>query len=99
MFDDAFAEGEPALVGLGFVVGSFGGEDIRGTEVRAEGFGDDGPTHEFGDGEEAEELLFLRDEGVAGVGVDAVQEVGLFVVVRGKEDVIDDSLEDLETGC
>lgn len=62
----------------------------------AEALGDDGPAHEFGDGEGFEELLLVGDEGVAGVGVYAVEEVGLFVVVRGEEDVIDDSLEDLK---
>ena len=60
--------------------------------------GDDGPPHEFGDGEEFEELGFWRDEGVAGVGVDAVEEVGLFVVVGGEDHIVDYSLENLD-GC
>ena len=100
VFDDAFAEVLPALVGFG--VGGVGGgggggrvEDVGGAEVGAEFLGDDGPAHEFGDGEEFEELGFRGDEAVAGVGVDAVQEVGLFVVVGGEDDVVDDSLEDL----
>jgi hypothetical protein len=42
--------------------------------------------HNFGGGEEAEELLFAGEFGVAGVGFNAVEEVGLFVVVRGEED-------------
>ena len=41
-----------------------------------------------------QELGFVGDLGVARVGVDAVQEVGLLVVVRGEEDVVDDALED-----
>lgn len=41
-----------------------------------------------------EEALLFGDEGVAGVGVDAVEEVGLFVVVRGEDDVVDYSLQD-----
>ena len=41
----------------------------------AEFFGDNGPAHKFGDGEKFEKLLFERDEGVARVGVDAVEEV------------------------
>lgn len=61
----------------------------------AKALGNDGPAHEFRDGEGSEELLLVGDEGVAGVGVDAVEEVGLFVVVGGEEDIIDDSLEDL----
>lgn len=62
----------------------------------AEAFGDYRPAHEFGDGEGFEQLLLVGDERVAGVGVDAVEKVGLLVVVRCEENVIDDSLEDLE---
>ena len=95
MLDDAFSEILPA--GESFRVGWVwgGGKDVRGTEVRAETLGDDGPAHEFRDGEGFEEGLFFGDEGVAGVGVDAVEEVGLFVVVGGEEDEEDYSLEDL----
>lgn len=57
--------------------------------------GDEGPPHELGDGEEFEEGGFLRDESVSGFGVDAVEEVGLFVVVRCEDNVEDDPLEDL----
>lgn len=39
-------------------------------------FGDNGPAHEFRDGEEFEELLFKGYQGVAGIRVDAVKEVG-----------------------
>ena len=64
VLDDAFAEVLPAVVGL--VVGGEGGrggrgggvEDVGGAEVGAEFRGDDGPAHEFGDGEEFEELGF-----------------------------------------
>ncbi len=95
VFDDALAEILPACLGLG-VFGVFGGgEDVGGAEVGAEAVGDDGPAHDFGDGEGFEEFFFYGDEGVADVGVDAVEEVGLFVVVGGEEDVVDDSLEDL----
>lgn len=62
----------------------------------AKSLGDDGPAHEFRDGEGFEELLLVGDEGVAGVGVDAVEEVGLFIVMRGEKDIVYDSLEDLE---
>lgn len=55
--------------------------------------GDVGPVHDLMGGEEAEELLFAREFGVAGVGLDAMEEVGLFVVVGGEEDVPGDALE------
>lgn len=95
VFDDALAEVLPALMGFGVGVGGGGVEDVGGAEVGAEFLGHDGPAHEFGDGEEFEELGFRRDEVVARVRVDAVQQVGLFVVVGGEDDVVDDSLEDL----
>ena len=59
----------------------------------AEALGDDGPAHELGDGKGFEQLLLVGDEGVSGVGVDAMEKVGLLVVVRGEEDVVDYSLE------
>ena len=58
--------------------------------------GNNRPAHEFRDSEGFEELLLIKHEGVAGVGVDTVEEVRLLVIVRGEEDVIDDSLEDLD---
>jgi len=72
-----------------------GVEDVCGAEVGAEALGDDGPAHEFGDGEGFDEVALLGDERIAGVGVDAVEEVGLFIVMGGEEDVEDYSLEDL----
>lgn len=97
VLDDALAQIEEAGVGLGVFGRGCVGEDVGGAEVGAKFLGDDGPTHEFGDCEKFEELGFGGDEGVAGVGVDAVEEVGLFVVVGRKDDVEDYSLEDL--GC
>lgn len=61
----------------------------------AKSLGNDGPTHKFRDGESFEQLLLAGDEGVAGVRIDAVEEVGLFVVVGGEKDIVDYSLEDL----
>lgn len=58
-------------------------------------FGNNGPTHEFGNGEEFQELLFERDEGVAGIGIDALEEVGLFVIVGGEDYIVNNSLENL----
>lgn len=95
VFDDALAEVLPTGVGFRiFLVRGRGrgGEDVGGAEVGAEAFGDDRPAHEFRDGEGLEQLLLVGDEGVAGVRVYAVEKVGLLVVVRCEEDVVDDSL-------
>lgn len=95
MFDNAFAQILPA--GACFRInGSRGGrENVSGTEVRTEFFGDDGPPHEFGYGEEFEELGLWGNESVAGISMDAVEEVGLLVVVRRKNDIVNYSLENL----
>ena len=98
MLDNALAEVLPALVGFGVGFGGGGVEDVGGAEVGPKFLGDDGPAHQFRDGEEFDELGFGWNEAVAGVGVDAVEEVGLFVVVSGEDDVIDNSLEDLRRG-
>ena len=95
VLDDAFSEILPAGLSFGVVFVGDGGEDVGGAEVVAEAVGDDGPAHEFGDGEGLDEFSFFGDEGVASVGVDAVEEVGLLVVVGGEEDEEDYSLEDL----
>ena len=97
VLDDAFAEVEVAGMGFGVFGRGHVGEDVGGAEVGAKFLGDNGPAHEFGDGEEFEELGFGRDEGIAGVGMDAVEEVRLLVVVGGEDDVKDYSLEDLGT--
>lgn len=73
MLDDALAEIHVAVVGFGIIGGGRGVEDVGGAEVRAVFLGDDGPTHEFRDGEEPEEGRFSGDEGIAGVEVDAVE--------------------------
>ena len=62
----------------------------------AEFLGNDRPPHEFRDGEGFEKLLLVGDKRVADVGVYAMEKVGLLVVVRGEENVVDDSLEDLK---
>lgn len=63
--------------------------------MRTKQLGDFGPAHEFVDGEELEELGFEGDLGVARIAEDAVQEVGLLIVVGGEDHVVDNSLEDL----
>ena len=72
-----------------------GGEDVSAAKVRTIFLRDNGPSHKFRDGEEFEELGFSRDEVVTGIEVNAVKEVGLFVIVWGEDNKIDYSLEDL----
>jgi hypothetical protein len=50
------------------------------------------PSHEFVNGEELEELGIKWYLGISGISVNAVEEVGLFVVVGGENDIVDDSL-------
>ena len=38
-----------------------------------EALGDHGPAHELGDGEGLEEFFLFGDEGIAGIGVNAVE--------------------------
>ena len=96
MFNDALSKILPSCVSLGVFRILGRRENVCGAEMGPEALGDDGPAHEFGDGEGLEEFFLFGDFGVAGVGVDAVEEVGLFVVVGGEEDVVDYSLEDLK---
>jgi hypothetical protein len=64
--------------------------------VWTETFRDNRPSHELRDSKGLKEFLFFGDKRVSGIGVDAMEEVGLFVVMRGEEDIVDDSLKDLE---
>lgn len=81
MLDHSFAKILPA--GVSFGVGCVGvsGENVGGAEVRAEFLGDNGPAHEFRDGEEFQELGFGGSEGIAAIGVDTMKKIGLLVVV------------------
>ena len=87
----------PSLVGLwvGGLSGS-GIEDVGAAEVRTKELGYFGPSHEFVNGEQFEELGLERNLLDAGVFVDSVEEVGLFVVVRGEDNIVDDSLKGLK---
>ena len=40
-----------------------------------EALGDHGPSHELGNGKGLEEFFFFGNEGIAGIGVDAMEEV------------------------
>lgn len=46
-------------------------------------------------GEELEELCVERDLLESGVFVDSVEEIGLFVVIWGEDNVVDSPLQDL----
>jgi hypothetical protein len=93
---DTFAEVGPTLVGFG-VAGLVGLdiEDIGTTKVGSKYSGDLGPAHEFVDSKEVEQFGIGRDLGVAWVFVDAVEEVGLLIVIRGEDYVVDYSLKSL----
>ena len=93
VLDHALAKVLPALVSL--LVGglvSCSVEDVGAAEMGTEELGYFGPAHEFVDGEELEELRLKRDLAVAGITEDAVEEVGLFVVVWSEDHVVNDSL-------
>jgi hypothetical protein len=67
-------------------------EDVGAAEVGTEYSGDFWPSHELVDGEESQELCIERDLRVTRVFVDAVEEVGLFVIVWCEYDIVDDPL-------
>jgi hypothetical protein len=96
VFNDALAQVLPPVVGLGIGRLAWGGvEDISGEQMRSEYAGDFRPAHELVDSEEAEKLGVLGHQGVAGVLVNAVEQVVLLVVVWGENDEVDDPLENL----
>lgn len=73
-----------AIVSVWTGSGSFSGEDVRVAEVGAVLVGYGRIAHELGEREELEERGFSGSVGsVPCVAVDAVKEVGLFVVVWG----------------
>ena len=45
------------------------------------------------DCEEFEKLGFKRNLGISGVSVDTVEKVGLLIVIRGEDNIVDDSLQ------
>ncbi len=58
----------------------------------------DRPPHYLVDGKEFEKLGFEGYLGVAGVFLNAVEEIGLFIIEGGEDGVEDDSLQYLEEG-
>ena len=98
MLDDPLAEVHVASVRFGVCGRRRGGEDVGGAEMGAIFFSLDRPAHEFGDGKELEEGGFSGDEGISGVEIDTVKKVGLFIVVWGKDYVVDHSLQNLRGG-
>ena len=97
MLNDSLAKILPSFVGLR--VGRLSGssiKDIGAAEVRAEELRNFWPSHKFMDGEEFEELGVKGNLLNTGVFVDAVEEVGLFVIIGGEDNVVDDSLQGLK---
>ena len=97
VLNDTLAKIFPSLVGLwiGGLSGS-GIEDVGAAEVRTKELGYFGPSHEFVNGEQSEKLGLERNLLDSRVFVDSVEQVGLFVVVRGEDNIVDDSLKGLK---
>ena len=97
VLNDTLAEVLPSLICLLVRrLALCGVEHICAAEVWAEKLCNFWPSHEFVDSEQFEELGVERDLIDSGVFLYAVEEVRLFVVVGGEDDIVDDSLEDLE---
>ena len=71
-------------------------KDVRSAQVRSEVLLYLGPAHQLVDGEELEELGLDRNLSVAGVRLNAVKKVGLLIVVRSEDNVVNDALESLD---
>jgi hypothetical protein len=97
VLNDTLPEILPSLIGLlicGLPRSNI--EDISAAEMGTEELCDLGPSHEFVNGEELEELGVEWYLGISGISVNTVEEVGLFVVVGSEDDIVYDSLQDLE---
>jgi hypothetical protein len=77
---------------LGGLLG-LGVEDVGVAQVRAELLGDHGPAHQLGDGKELHQTGFLGDLRQSRVLLDAVQEIRLLIIVRGKNNIVDNAGE------
>ena len=98
VLNDTLSEIFPSLIGLlvcRLIWSNI--EDIGSAEVWTKDLSNFRPPHEFVDCEELEELGIESYLGVSGVSVNAMEEVGLFVVIWSENDIVDDSLEDLGT--
>ena len=91
MLNDTFAKILPALEGLLIRTG-VGVKDIGTAKVWTEKLRHFRPSHEFLNGKEIEKFGFLWDLRVAGIFVDAMKEIVLFIIMRSKDDIVDDSL-------
>jgi hypothetical protein len=70
-------------------------EHICAAKMWAEQLGNFWPSHQFVDSEELQELCVEGNLVDSSVFLYAVEKVGLFVVVGGEDDIVDDSLENL----
>jgi hypothetical protein len=96
VFNDTLAQILPSLVRLR--VGRLARDrikDIGCAEMGTKQPSDFWPSHELMNGEELEELCVERDLLESGVFVDSVEEIGLFVVIWGEDNVVDSPLQDL----
>lgn len=96
MLNHALAEVEPALVGFRVLGVGLCGEDIGLAEVWTIVLGDGRPAHQLVHGEEFQEGGIGRDLLVARIAVNAVKEIGLFIIVGGEDDEVDYTLKGLE---
>ena len=97
VLDDTLAEIFPSLVCLLICRLTWSNiEDICAAEMRTKELGDFWPSHKFVNGEELKKLGIEWYLGISGISVNAMEEVGLFVVVGSEDDIVDDSLQDLE---
>ncbi len=71
-------------------------EHICAAKVWPKQLGNFWPSHEFVNGEEFQQLCVEGDLVGSSVFLYAVEKVGLLVVVGSKDDIVDDSLQDLE---
>ena len=92
MLNDTLPQVLPTLVCLG-ILARLRVEDIRGAQLLAKFLGSDRPPVELRNGEKLKQLGFDRYLCIARVAVDAVQEVGLLVVVGCEDDEVDDALK------
>lgn len=96
MLDNSFAQVLPSLVCLLIIrVTRLRIEHISLRKVRSKLLGNHGPSHELWNGEEFDQLRIFGDHSVPRIALNAVYEVGLFVVVGRKDDEVNDALEDL----
>jgi hypothetical protein len=96
VLDDTLAEIFPSLVCfLIFRLIRSRIKNVSATEMWTKELSNFWPSHEFVDGKKFEELSIERYLSITDVFLHTVEEVGLFVVVGSEDNVVNDSLQDL----